>query len=124
MTAFASGLVDGGLGEVTVTESAVTLTILAVVGVPGDLSGDGDVDTEDVGLFELQFGSQPHGPAPGPPYTADFDEDDDVDLHDFLVMRDNLGAGPAAPAAAAPEPATMTLLALGGMLVLRRRRKD
>ena len=124
MTAFASGLVDGGLGEVTVTESAVTLTILAVVGVPGDLSGDGDVDTEDVGLFELQFGSQPHGPVPGPPYTADFDEDDDVDLHDFLVMRDYLGTGVgAAPAVAAtPEPATMTVLALGGLMVLRRRR--
>ena len=94
------------------------------VDVDGDLDGDGDVDLDDVGLFEAQFGSQSHGPAPGPPYTADFDEDDDVDLDDFLVMRDNYEPGVFAPdGASTPEPATMSLLALGGLMVLRRRRK-
>ena len=93
---------------------------LLVFAYPGDLSGDGDVDIEDVGLFEMQFGSQ----APGA-YTADFDADGDVDLDDFLVMRDNMGYGVSAPlpgAAETPEPATMTVLAIGGLIVLRRRR--
>ena len=95
----------------------------AIGAVPGDLDGDdGDVDLDDVAVFENQFGSQPH--APGPPYTADFDEDDDVDLDDFLVMRNNFGTGVSAPEGGAtiPEPATMTVLALGGLMVLRRRR--
>ena len=93
-----------------------------ITDVPGDLSGDGDVDDEDADLFFQQFGSQPH--APGPPYTADFDEDDDVDLDDFLVMRNNFGTGVSAPEGGAtiPEPATMAVLAIGGMIVLRRRR--
>ena len=110
---------DTNLAELIVDNTGARLKIFgAVVVVPGDLSGDGDVDIEDVGLFEMQFGSQ----APGA-YTADFDEDQDVDLDDFKVMRDNLGAAGSAPqgGAATPEPATMTVLALGGMLVLRRR---
>ena len=93
--------------------------LVVVTDVPGDLDDNGTVDLADVGIFELQFGSQ----APGT-YTADFDGDQDVDLDDYLVMRDNFGTVAAAPAAAAtPEPATMTVLAIGGMLVMRRRRK-
>ena len=87
-------------------------------GVPGDLDGDGDVDDIDLGLFEGQFGSQ----APGT-YTADFDGDEDVDLDDYLVMRNNIGAGAAAAPGATPEPATMTVLAIGGLMVVRRRRR-
>ena len=93
-----------------------------VTGVPGDLDDDKDVDADDMILFEGQFGSQ----APGA-YSADFDGDEDVDLDDFLVMRDNLGTGagsaPPAGGAATPEPATMAVLAFGGLLIIRRRRK-
>ena len=101
------------------------LTVLPA-SVPGDLDGDGDVDLADLGLFELQFGSQSHGPAPGPPYSADFDEDQDVDLDDFVVMRDNLGAGVTAPqpaGAATPEPATLILMAAGLPVLVRRSRR-
>ena len=90
-------------------------------GVPGDVDGDGDVDINDMGYFEAQFG-QSGLPLPPGANSADLDADGDVDLHDLVFIRDNFGAGPAAPAAATPEPATMTVLALGGMLVLRRRR--
>ena len=97
--------------------------ISAVVDVPGDLEGDdgpdGDVDDADVNAFFAQFGSQPPGD-----YTADFDpKDNDVDLDDFLTMRDYYGtvAGAPEPGATIPEPATMSLLVLGGLIVLRRR---
>ena len=122
MFAAANITIDGvpvdWVADVEQTDDGVTLS-LTMLTVPGDLSGDGDVDIEDVGLFEAQFGSQ----APGT-YTADFDEDGDVDLDDFKIMRDYWGAVAAAPAGAAtPEPATMTLLAIGGLMVFRGRRR-
>ena len=92
-----------------------------VIIVPGDVDGDGDVDLADVGYFEAQFGMSGL-PLPPEENSADLDADGDVDLDDLVFIRDNFGAGPAAPAAATPEPATMSLLALGGLMVLRRRR--
>ena len=92
-----------------------------VVTVPGDVDGDDDVDLQDLGYFEAQFGMSGLPVPPIGPNSADLDEDGDVDLDDLKIMRDYWGAAPAAPAAT-PEPATVTLLALGGLMVLRRRR--
>ena len=90
----------------------------------GDVDGDGDVDLADVGYFEAQFGASGL-PLPPGENSADLDADGDVDLDDLVFIRDGFGyVTPAAPSAATPEPATMTVLAIGGMLVLRRRRKD
>ena len=55
--------------------------------------------------------------------SADFNGDGRVDLADFAIMRANFGFGvPSAPeyGATIPEPATLTLLALGGLAMLRR----
>jgi hypothetical protein len=96
------------------------LTVVSDTPHPGDVDGDGDVDVVDLGLFEEQFGG-----APGDP-SADFDGDGDVDLDDFTTIRGNWGfpaGGAPLPGAATPEPATMTVLALGGLAVLRRRRR-
>ena len=84
----------------------------------GDVDGDGDVDLADMGHFENQFG----GPGVDP-HNADLNEDGLADLHDLVLIRDTFGyTSPTAPSAATPEPATMTLLAISGLLVLRRRR--
>ena len=89
----------------------------------GDINGDGKVDLADVGYFEAQFGMSGLSLPPGE-NSADLDADGDVDLDDLVFIRDTLGyVSAAAPSAATPEPATMTVLALGGMLVLRRRRQ-
>jgi hypothetical protein len=103
-------------GEFLILEGLIT----SGAAVPGDTNGDGIVNDADLANLEAQFGG-----APGAE-SADFDGDGDVDAHDFAVMRGNwgFGVGPAPlPAGATPEPATMTVLALGGLLVLRRRRR-
>ena len=120
---------DSGL-EVDYTGFAIytgddTPFAATVTAVPGDVDGDGNVDLADVGFFEAQFG-QSGLPLPPGANSADLDADGDVDLDDLVFIRDNYGfVSPAAPSAssATPEPATMTLLALGGMLVPRRRRR-
>ena len=94
----------------------------AATDVPGDVDGDGDVNLADMGLFETQFGASAL-PLPPGENSADLDEDGDVDLDDLVFIRDNFGyVTPVAPAPT-PEPATMSLLALGGLTVLRKRRR-
>ncbi|MDP6634042.1 MAG: PEP-CTERM sorting domain-containing protein [Phycisphaerae bacterium] len=69
--------------------------------------------------------------APPGVLAGDIDDDGDVDLDDFSLLRQGFGFGvPAPPAsappaagAAIPEPATLCLLAFGGLAALRRRRK-
>ncbi|MDP6544895.1 MAG: PEP-CTERM sorting domain-containing protein, partial [Phycisphaerae bacterium] len=58
-----------------------------------------------------------------------FDGDGDVDIDDFNILKGNMGwdgtggGAPQATASKTPEPATMSLLAIGGLLILRRRRR-
>ena len=86
----------------------------------GDTNGDYVVDGLDYDNLIAQFGGLPGDE------SADFNRDGLVDLEDFAIMRTYFGSGVAAGpdtgfAATAPEPATLTVLALGGLLVLRRR---
>ena len=98
-------------------------TDIAAITLPlGDTNGDGIIDQLDYDNLVAQFG--------GPPGTdsADFNGDDRVDLEDFAILRGNFGFGAeSAPdaefGATTPEPTTLSLLALGSLAVLRRRRK-
>ena len=139
----ANGIIDDGVATINVpavagwswdsvavemisaSQAALILKNLAftsVSSVEGDANGDGDVDDDDLALFQAQFGLK------GPGHSADVDGDNDVDLDDFVMIRGNFGftsaPEPAAPDfSSTPEPATMSLLAIGGLLVLRRRRR-
>ena len=89
---------------------------------PGDTNGDHIVDASDYNELVAQFGGPPGAE------SADFNGDDFVDLEDFAIMRGNFGFGvTSAPdaefGATTPEPATLSLLALGGLAVVRRRRR-
>jgi len=90
--------------------------------IPGDSNGDGVVDNLDYDNLMAQFGG-----APGVD-SADFNNDNLVDLEDFAILRGNFGSrvAPAPDAesgATAPDPATLTLLALGAPALLARRRR-
>ena len=84
----------------------------------GDADVDGDVDFDD--FLDMQVGWT--GPGANDPNVSwadgDYDGDLDVDFDDFVALRLNWTG-----ALGAPEPATLSLLALGGIALLRRRRK-
>jgi len=93
-----------------------------VGGVQGDTDGDHDVDVIDFGNLVAQFGGPPGAD------SADFNCDNFVDLDDFAIQRGNFGFGiVSAPEAefraTTPEPATLSLLALGGLALIRRRKR-
>ena len=88
----------------------------------GDTNVDWDVNCDDIANFVAVFGSE------GDRYT-DFNEDGRIDLTDFAILRANFGVGVvSAPdaefGAAAPEPATLSLLSLSGLVILGRRRRS
>jgi len=77
---------------------------------PGDADEDGDVDLDDFVVLKTNWG----GPG-GDCTVGDFNASNSVDLDDFVILKNNWGAG------AVPEPASMGLLALGGLALVRRR---
>ncbi len=112
-----------------------------------DLDGDGDTDQDDMDMMIHDLVEITGGDGTGTEY-GDFDLDGDIDTTDLTILATNFGLGTTwlegnancdlvinttdlailatnfgfVASGAVPEPATMSLLALGGLAVLRRRK--
>jgi len=61
---------------------------MAVVSIPGDYDGDGDVDLDDFEQFAGPCFGGPDAPVAPECAFADFDGDGDVDLYDFAAFQE------------------------------------
>ncbi|MBN2293616.1 MAG: PEP-CTERM sorting domain-containing protein [Pirellulales bacterium] len=88
---------------------------------PGDANLDWAVDVTDLGALAANYGMT--GGTPGDPanwYKGDFDMDGDVDVSDLGTLAANYGTGTAGTSV--PEPTGLSLLGLGVVVLLIRRR--
>ena len=114
--AFAS-VPDGWAVDYDLANSEIVLMV--DLSQAGDADGDGDVDAADYITLKSNIGQ-----ATGAVLAdGDFDEDGDVDWADLVILQDNYGEGLAGAPGTIPEPATLGLLAIGALAVVRRRRK-
>ena len=85
----------------------------------GDADLDGDVDWIDYTAVRGNYGT-----TTGATWAdGDLDGDGDVDWTDYTTVRGNYGAGAPSGPGAVPEPITLTLLGLGSLALIRRRRQ-
>ncbi|MEM9414303.1 MAG: PEP-CTERM sorting domain-containing protein, partial [Planctomycetota bacterium] len=121
---YGSGSFDGMLDELTIYND-VLLPGQVFVGLEaGDMNGDTQIDLDDFNILLAHFGDQvgEHGSA-ATLAMGDMDVDGDVDFLDFdLFAAAYASANPGAAALSVPEPTSLALLGLGGLLLSCRRR--
>jgi len=105
-------------------EGLVSAEIEIVSFLPGDVDLDGDVDAFDI---QLILAADSYGHGPGLSWEdGDFDRDGFVDFDDIQMVLDHGRYGQQVKAplmALVPEPTALLLLGLGGLPVLRKRRR-
>jgi hypothetical protein len=121
-------LTVNSVGNVVELSPTITSTVSAAIALAGDANLDGTVNFTDIALLAPNLGT-----TSGMTWAnGDFNGDGAVNFTDVAMLAPNLGksvwtSGPsfamgAHVVTAAPEPASLALLALGGMLILPRRR--
>ena len=104
-------------GSLAVVGKDLVLTGL-VTALVGDADDNGVVNAADYIILKTNMGGATGAGAA----DGDFNGDGDVDWTDLQLLQDHYGEGSAA-SGAIPEPATLGLLAIGAMAVIRRRRR-
>jgi hypothetical protein len=83
--------------------------------IPGDANGDGQVNGADYAVWAADYG------ASGATWSqGDFNADGQVNGADYAIWAANYGS--TGGVSSTPEPATLSLMALGAVAILRRRR--
>ena len=83
---------------------------------PGDANGDGYVDGSDLSTIITNWGKTGQLRADG-----DLNGDGTVEGNDYSEVLSYWGTGTPLEPTDIPEPATLALLALGGLLMIRRK---
>jgi hypothetical protein len=88
--------------------------------ITGDVNGDGIVDYQDLGIMAGNWNMTSGADLS----MGDLNGDGAVDYQDLGIMAGNWNYGVTATGTVVPEPATMGLLAIGGIAALIRRRRS
>ncbi len=105
-----------GDGYVYDVENMVIPTIEVIQWLEGDANGDGVVSAGDYASVQANFGSVGIGIA------GDANGDGVVSAGDYASVQANFGHT-ASGAGVIPEPATLSLIVMGGVVLIRRTRK-
>jgi PEP-CTERM motif len=89
------------------------------VDLAGDLNGDGFVG---IGDLNIVLGNWNATVTPGDPLLGDPSGDGFVGIEDLNTVLGTWNNGTPPPASVVPEPASLALISMGGLVVLRRRR--
>ena len=92
----------------------------AAAGLLGDINGDNVVDAADYIILKQNLGRRRGCIGGG--CCQDLDSNGTVGIGDLDLLA-GTGANAAGGAAVTPEPATLALLAFGGLAVIRRRKQ-
>jgi hypothetical protein len=122
-----SGYSEGSLASPSAGDRDVLVAKFNSLPLPpdptADFNSDDKVDGDDLSIWDTYFGIVDPFGRPAHEF-GDADEDGDIDGNDFLIWQTENGLGVAASASSAsvPEPSTLLLASLAGLLFCSRRR--